>query len=180
MKPLHATTAHIVLALLAAHPFAAMAHDAVRAVQMTPEVAVSGQVVQADLATLKEKGYKVLVALRPDGEAPDQPTAASIGSAAQAHGMRFAYIPVPPGEIGDTAVVRLREELAGGEPTLIYCRSGSRAARTWALAEASRPGGLDAPTILGAVRGAGQSVERLEDAIARRVSQRAGPTGAPH
>jgi uncharacterized protein (TIGR01244 family) len=80
---------------------------------------------------------------------------------------------VPHGEIPEQAVTRLREALDRQQgPVLLYCRSGKRAARTWALAEASRPNGLPAEAIVAAVRGAGQEADDLRPRIDAAVAAR--------
>ncbi|QOY93132.1 TIGR01244 family phosphatase [Massilia sp. UMI-21] len=156
-------------ALSAAEP----APGVVQASEVAPGIAVAGQLREADLPLLKAQGYTRIISLRPDGEGPGQPSSAAMASAAQAQDLRFSYIPVRPGKIPDEAVEALRTALAGGsQRVLIYCRSGSRAARTWGLAEASRPGGRDATTILAAIRAAGQSADDLGEALSRRIAGR--------
>ncbi len=155
---------------------AANAHAAspAKVSQLTEQFSVAGQVTPDQLAELKARGFTTIVALRPDGEGPDQPTAAQMEAAARSHGLAFAYVPITAGAaIPDTAVASLSKAIAD-QPgkVLLYCRSGSRAARTWALAEASRPGGAQANTILDAVKASGQSAEDLRDAISKRVLAR--------
>lgn len=141
--------------------------------EVVPGIAVAGQLNEADLPLLKAQGYTAIVNLRPDGESPDQPSSATIAAAARTQGLRFAHIPVRPGRIPDQAADALQAALAdGGQRVLIYCRSGSRAARTWGLAEATRPGGRDAAAIVAAIRAAGQSADGLEEALSRRIAQR--------
>jgi uncharacterized protein (TIGR01244 family) len=141
---------------------------------LTERFAVAGQITAAQLAELKARGYTTIIALRPDGEGgPEQPSAAQMGDAARSNGMAFAYVPVSPGAIPDTAVAALRQAIAGDSgKVLLYCRSGSRAARTWGLVEATRPGGMDADAIVAAVKASGQSADDLRGAIAGRVSAR--------
>ena len=75
----------------------------------------------------------------------------------------------------NTAVDRFGQVLGTSQkPVLLYCRSGSRAARTWALAEAARPGGLDEQAILQAVEQAGLDASDLQADIARRIAARSG------
>ena len=51
-------------------------------------------------------------------------------------------------------------------------RSGSRAARTWSLVEASRKEGMDVDSILAAVKNAGQSADDLKQNIIERIAKR--------
>jgi uncharacterized protein (TIGR01244 family) len=148
--------------------------QALQVYRLTPAIAVSEQLSVANLRYLKREGFATIVDLRPDGEAPDQPSSTVVEHAARDEGLRFFYVPVPHGDIPDAAVARLRVALAASDgQVLLYCRSGRRAARTWGLVEASRPGGLDAGAILAAVRQAGQSADDLETALRQRIAQRA-------
>lgn len=161
----------IVAALATRTPVAAE----VQAHPLPGDVWVTEQVLPAQLASLAGKGFRTVVDLRPDGEAADQPGSSQMGAAARTAGVAFAYIPVPHGPIPTEAVDRLGRVLAmSDKPMLLYCRSGRRAARTWALAEASRPSGRDEDAILHAVKGTGQDASDLQPDIARRIAQRAG------
>jgi uncharacterized protein (TIGR01244 family) len=75
-----------------------------------------------------------------------------------------------PDAVADDLAAALSATDAG--PVLLYCRSGRRAARAWALAEASRRGGLTAEEIESAVRNVGQPVDDLRDRIRGRVAAR--------
>ena len=149
------------------------AHTQVRALPLANGVWVAEQIGPSQLARLKEQGFHAVVDLRPDGEAQGQPSAGAIGIAASDQGMAFDYIPVPHGNIPPGAVDTLGQVLARGDrPLLLYCRSGRRAARTWALAEASQPRGLDAAGIVKAVKDAGQDAGDLAGQIAGRIAAR--------
>lgn len=135
---------------------------------------VTGQVTPAQLRAWHQRGAAGVVVIRPDGESPGQPGSRLMAQTAAALGMHFAYAPVAPGTMPAAAsVATLRTALdASPRPLLIYCKSGHRAARTWALAEAARPDGLDAAAIEAAVRSAGQSADDLDAEIRRRVRAR--------
>lgn len=137
---------------------------------------VTDQVSLDEIRAFADQGYRTLISLRPDGEATDQPSSATISDAARAAGLAFAYIPTPRGNIPDTAADDLAQTLAKiDRPVVMYCRSGSRAARVWALAEASRPGGPSAEEIAAAVTQAGQSVDGLNDRLNARIAARGTP-----
>lgn len=142
--------------------------------QLAPGVYVTSQIGPADVAFYRARAeVKAIVDLRPDGEVADQPSAEAVGAEARKQGMRFAYVPTPHGPIPDAVVAQFSEAMSkSSEPVLLYCRSGSRAARVWALAEASKPGGLDAPAILKAVRAAGLSAEGERADIEKRIAAR--------
>lgn len=139
-------------------------------------ISLSEQIVLADVARIKAGGYRTLIDLRPDGEAADQPSSAQIGSAAIAAGLAFAYLPAPHGDIPPAVPEALAKALETAQrPVLLYCRSGKRAARVWALAEATRAGGANAEEIAAAVTGVRQSVDdilmQIKDRIAARQPQ---------
>jgi uncharacterized protein (TIGR01244 family) len=98
-----------------------------------------------------------------------------MSGAAGSAGLAFSFVPVRHGAIPADAVDHLAQvRTTSDKPVLLYCGSGRRAARTWALAEASRPGGLGEGAILKAVRAAGQDAGDLQADIARRIALRAG------
>ena len=134
---------------------------------------IAGQISPAQVDELKTQGIKAIVDLRPDGEAPEQPSSSAIDAAARSAGLTFAYAPVPGSDIPAAAVDAVSRAIARLDtPVLLYCKSGRRAARTWALAEASRFGGLEAEAIEAVVQSAGQSVDDLKEQIAARIATR--------
>ncbi|MGE0699414.1 MAG: TIGR01244 family sulfur transferase [Hyphomicrobiaceae bacterium] len=140
---------------------------------LTPSIHVRDQLKLPEIGRIKSAGYRTIIDLRPDGEAPDQPGSEAVRKAAEAEGLRFAYVPTPRGNIPDATVDQLAGALAAAEgPVLLYCRSGSRAARVWALAEASRVDGPDKALIADAVRKAGQEIDDLTPRIEARIAAR--------
>ncbi len=142
---------------------------------LAAQIDLAPQLPLQAITGMRSRGYTTVIDLRPDGEDADEPPSTHMAQQAQAAGVKFKYVPVPHGDIPEAAVNQLRRELAEtqGEQVLLYCRSGRRAARTWALAESGRPGGLTVAQILDAVKAAGQDAtdlrERLEANMARRV-----------
>lgn len=137
------------------------------------QIHVSEQITPENIAALKQQGIQNIIAMRPDGEAPNQASAATIERNALAAGLKFTYIPIPHGDIPDASISALQQALDKNEgPVLLYCRSGSRAARTWSLVEASRAGGMDAATILSTVKSAGLKADDLEALIQKRIAAR--------
>ena len=67
--------------------------------QLTDDISVTEQVKQEQMNDLKDRGFKTVIDLRPDGEASDQPTSDDMSSAAKANGIKFYYVPVPHGAI---------------------------------------------------------------------------------
>jgi uncharacterized protein (TIGR01244 family) len=106
--------------------------------QLADGVFVSPQLTIADMVRLRRTGIQTVIDLRPDGEAADETPSETMKSIVQGNGMDFDYIPVPHEEIPDKAVAELSNILARQpKPALLYCRTGRRAARTFALVEAS-------------------------------------------
>jgi len=142
--------------------------------RLTNDIQVSGQIQPDDIAALKSQGIKTVIDMRPDGEEPGQPAAAAVAQAARQAGLQFAYIPVPAsGDVPPSAVDALWQQMSRSpRPILLYCRSGNRAVRTWALAEAARPGGLDAAAITRHAKDAGRPVDDLQEQIAQRIAAR--------
>ncbi|OCW58656.1 TIGR01244 family sulfur transferase [Hoeflea olei] len=94
---------------------------------ITPTYSVTGQISLDDLAAIKAAGFRSIVCHRPDDEAADQPSFASISKAAAALGLETRHIPVGPMGVTAEAVrhmVDAIEEMP--TPMLGYCRSGAR------------------------------------------------------
>lgn len=161
----------VALAWLSREPAALPAPPATRPI--ADGIAISEQLRPADVTRLARQGFRTLVAMRPDGEAPDQPSSTAMADAARSAGMSFAYVPTPNGRVAPETVEALARTLdASGRPVLLYCRSGNRAARVWALSEASRAGGVNAQAIATAVRGAGHNADDLASEIDARIARR--------
>ena len=104
---------------------------------LSPQFVVSPQITPQDISALKAQGYRAIIANRPDGEGADQPTFAEIEAAAHAAGMQARYIPISGGMVGNDDVEAFQSALrAMPGPVLAYCRSGTRSATLWSLAQA--------------------------------------------
>jgi uncharacterized protein (TIGR01244 family) len=94
---------------------------------IAPTYSVTGQISVEDLAAIKAAGFKSIVCHRPDREAADQPSFASISQAAAGLGIETRHIPIGPMGVTAEAVramVDAIEEMP--QPMLGYCRSGAR------------------------------------------------------
>lgn len=161
------------VALVAALVGACQPRDPNAPRHLTDDVSVSGQIKPADVKALHEQGFRTIVNMRPDGEAPDQPNYAQMQTATHEAGVAYGYVPVKTGPISRAAVEALASTLSRmPKPVLLYSQAPDRPARTWALAEASKPGGLDAAAIEQAVKSAGQSADDLNPDITARVAAR--------
>ncbi|MDJ0639843.1 MAG: TIGR01244 family sulfur transferase, partial [Paracoccaceae bacterium] len=127
-------------------------------------LAVSPQIELAEVSAVAEAGYKSIICNRPDGEAADQPTHEEMRRAAEQAGLEFRYLPVTPGMVMDETAADFGTaltELPG--PVLAYCRTGTRSATLWSLANAGK---LPLPKILEATKAAGYDM----NGVARRIA----------
>jgi uncharacterized protein (TIGR01244 family) len=147
--------------------------------RLTKDISVTEQIREETIVQLKDRGFFAsVIDLRPDGEASDQPTSKDMAAAARINNINFYYVPVPHGDIPEQSINQLAAALRDApKPILMYCRSGRRAARTWSLVEASRHDGMDADSIMAAVKEVGQTADDLNQDIMRRISKRKSPTG---
>ncbi|MBE7183533.1 MAG: TIGR01244 family phosphatase [Methylobacterium mesophilicum] len=106
---------------------------------VTEDYAVSPQITPEDVDAVREAGFKSIIAHRPDGEQPDQPTAESIRQAAEKAGLGFRHIPVAGSGMTQANVDEMRaalDELEG--PVFAYCRSGARSTNIFNVARQER------------------------------------------
>jgi uncharacterized protein (TIGR01244 family) len=102
---------------------------------LTPNVTALGQPSVDDISKLAERGYRSIISNRPENETDDQPQWLDLKAAAAAHGMDAVQIPVVMGQISDEQVNAFREALERlPKPIAVFCRSGTRSALMWALA----------------------------------------------
>ena len=120
---------------------------------LAPGLSVSPQIAAADLAALRQAGFRSIICNRPDGEGADQPLFAEIAYAAQAAGIEAHYLPAESGKVSDeqgVAFGQLFDTLP--KPVLAFCRTGMRSTTMWALSQAdSQP----LPLILASAKQAG-------------------------
>lgn len=142
--------------------------------KLTDDVSISGQITVANVKALHDKGFKTIVNMQPDDEAPDQAKYKEMQSAAQDAGLGYGYVPIKKGPaIPGTAAEALGTVLKRmPKPLLIYGDTPDHPAKAWALAEASRAGGLDAAAILAAVKSAGVPADDLASQINTRIAAR--------
>jgi uncharacterized protein (TIGR01244 family) len=92
------------------------------------DFSVAPQLQASDLADIARQGFRSVINNRPDGEGgPDQPRSDELRAAAEAAGLTYAALPIPPSGFGDEPVARMRELLAAlPKPVLAFCRTGTR------------------------------------------------------
>src|SRR6056297_685280 len=132
--------------------------------RITEGLSVGPQITPDDIPALKEAGFRSIIDNRPDAEGPDQPGHEEMRVAAEKAGMEFRYLPVTPGKVTDETAETFGNaltELPG--PVMAYCRTGTRSATLWSLAEADR---RPLPESLGATKAAGYDM----NGVARRIA----------
>lgn len=115
--------------------------------RLTDRFWVAPQLDLADFAALATMGVKLVINNRPDGESGDQPSSADAEAAAKAAGLGYVHAPfvgAPTREAVEAARAALDAETGA---VMAYCRSGTRSATAWALAEAGR-GALEPDEII--------------------------------
>lgn len=107
--------------------------------KLTAGLSVSGQVMPVDVKAIKDAGFRAIICNRPDGEGADQPTFEEIAKAGKESGLETAYLPIVSGKVMDEdakAFDSILTQLPG--PVLAYCRTGTRSATLWSLAQAGQ------------------------------------------
>ena len=104
--------------------------------QLTPDLAVSPQILPEDLPALAEAGFRVLINNRPDAEVGPAENDAAMRAAAAAAGMEYHLNPFTPGQITPEMIAAQTAALASPGPKVAYCRSGNRSTVLWALSRA--------------------------------------------
>ncbi len=89
----------------------------------------SPQIDVEDLSNIKAAGFKSVICNRPDSEDGGvHPDHNFLEAAANKLGLKFAYLPVVPGQMNDTNVTDFKKIIGKlPKPTLGYCRMGMRA-----------------------------------------------------
>jgi len=101
------------------------------------QISVAPQIRTEDLAEIAQSGFRSVICNRPDGEAADQPTFEEIEAAAKKLGLETRYQPIVAGKVSDEDAVMFGELMnALPKPVLAYCRTGTRSATLWSLAQA--------------------------------------------
>jgi sulfide:quinone oxidoreductase len=133
--------------------------------KLSDNVSVAPQLEPADIAEAARLGFRTVINNRPDGEGMGQPRNAELESLARELGLEYHYQPVVSGALALDDVLAFRQLLAAAQtPVLAFCRSGTRCATLWALAQA---GQADADSVISAAAQAGYDVSGLRQVIER-------------
>lgn len=105
--------------------------------RLNEKMLVAGQITPEDVAEAAGLGVRLIINNRPEGEAPDQPSGASIKAAADAAGLGYVAIPVSPAGIAPPQIDAMAEALSAADGLILaFCRSGTRSTLLWSLARA--------------------------------------------
>ena len=128
--------------------------------KVTDYFSVAPQIDVNDLEEISAKGFKTIIANRPDGEGGvDQPRMGSIRTQAEAKGLTFVALPfsgAPTPEVIERMQSILNE---APTPVLAYCRTGTRSITAWAL---THGGQGQADEIVDAAAGAGYDLSSIK------------------
>lgn len=101
--------------------------------QITEDYAVAPQIGAADVAGIRQAGFRSIISNRPDTEDGTVPHD-EVEKAARAAGLEFRYIPVVGGAMTQANVDDQAKALAElPKPVLAYCRSGARCTNLYML-----------------------------------------------
>lgn len=141
--------------------------------RLTNDISIADQLNADDIGALKSSGIATIIDVRPDREVADRQVSTAMAGYVQDNQMKFLYVPIIRDDISGPTVESLASAIASSpKPVLIYCRIGRRAARTWALVEASRAGGLTTDSILSEIKASGLDADDLKSVIDGRIANR--------
>lgn len=125
---------------------------------------VAPQISETDLAAIKERGIKSIICNRPDGEGADQPAFEELKQTAAKMELDMRHIPVSGGMVHDADVANFSAQFAAlPKPVLAFCRTGTRSATLWSLAQAKD---IPLADILSATKAAGYDMS----GVVRRIA----------
>lgn len=102
---------------------------------LSDRFAVSPQLVAEDIADLAAMGFRTVINNRPDGEAADQPTSATIEAEAERYGLAYHHIPIVPDQARDSDARAMADALQHSEGKVVaFCRTGNRSQKLWEMA----------------------------------------------
>lgn len=135
---------------------------------LTPNVTALGQPSADEILELAKRGYRSIISNRPDKESEDQPNWLDLKAAASAHNMDAVQIPIVMGQISHEQVEAFRDALKRlPKPIAVFCRTGTRAALMWALAN---EGNLTIDERIAAAARGGYDLKPFRDRLAGETS----------
>ncbi|RIA43913.1 uncharacterized protein (TIGR01244 family) [Hephaestia caeni] len=140
--------------------------------RLDDRISVSPQITTDDLAVLADAGYRTVINNRPDAEETGQPEGVAVARVAETLGLDYTAIPIDHTGFSHPQIDAMRAALdAARGPVLAFCRSGTRSAHLWALAEAKAGG--DPETIIAKAAAAGYDLAGIRPLLESLASGRA-------
>ena len=131
---------------------------------LSRDLSVTPQIQPAEVADLSARGFKSIIGNRPEGEGPDQPLWSLLVEEAERHGISARQIPVVPGQIGPDDIECFADAVRDlPKPIAAFCRTGTRSATLWALAN---PDGLSVDERIAAADAQGYDLAALRPRMA--------------
>ncbi|MEL6876510.1 MAG: TIGR01244 family sulfur transferase [Pseudomonadota bacterium] len=141
--------------------------------KLSAAIFTSPQITLDDIAEAKAAGVTLIINNRPDGEDPEAPQGDEISAAAEAAGLAYAAIPIGHSGFSEPQIDQMLEALDQAEgKVLAYCRSGTRSAFLWALAQAKS--GTNPDEIVRAASSAGYDVSPVRPMLDMLAGQAGG------
>lgn len=129
------------------------------------KLSVMAQPEIGEVESLSQQGYRAIINNRPDGESPEQPSAADVRAEAHKHGMHYEHMPVTLNSITREDVLAFRESFTlAPAPVVAHCRTGKRSYLLWAAGEVI-DGGRSARDLIDQARALGLDVNELPQVI---------------
>jgi len=120
------------------------------------------QLAGEDFQAAAERGFKVVINNRPDGEEPGQLSSDEAASLASGAGLAYVAAPMSPGNLPAESLEAMRQAIQSADgPVLAYCRSGARSTTMWALIQAGY-GDMPIDSVVRAAAEAGYDLSQLE------------------
>ena len=131
---------------------------------------VSAQPTGQDLVDLRDRGVRMVINNRPDGEEPGQMDAAHAAQIAHGLGMEYRHVPVTLPTLSADDVARFAQALREAPgPVHAHCRSGLRSATLWTLGEV-QAGRLDRHEAAARMEACGYDVKAGQAWLDRNVA----------
>lgn len=128
-------------------------------VQITPHFSVSGEIKESALEQLAKKGVDTLINVRPDNECEDQVNDQDWQRLAQKYDLNYVFIPVVSCQYDESDIQRFKAGLAlSTNCAHSLCRTGTRAAHLWALANQENMSFTEIETLL---KNAGYDLDKV-------------------
>jgi uncharacterized protein (TIGR01244 family) len=133
--------------------------QAVKIAKITLQFSVSGEITESDISKLMEQVIDTIINVRPDNECENQISDQQWQALAHKYRLNYVYVPVKPCQYAEQDVAKFRAALAlsaGGVHG--FCRTGTRAAHLWALANKDK---LSFTDMQGALKSKGYDLDNI-------------------